>query len=1009
MIKLLTMAVLAEGITHIEDLSNGEFIRTVETMREKIVTEKLDGANLWFGLDDTGLFTSREGKSPKRGRFYDVGDYPSGANNNGFRAAHLAVEKMESIIRKYLKEGDMVEMEVLYGRQPNTVTYGVEGKNFIVIIRGVNGTPEERVQNLSAAVNGKKVQVESTIVSSGDGDSLESNDEVMTWEFTSVAPLPAKKVDTAKTTKLLDSMKTFLKAKNVEFSDMTNGEVAELSLTSIPKDRREAAKAEREAVNQEILDNYKLPIKELLLTGLVRKIKPMLQDKNLHPAEDIGVEGVVVRDPVTGSMTKIVDKDVFTAINTFNSAVRSQIAGLVRTTDKEAPIESRGGSFGEAKIRIAELLGAKELAMSSGVKRYITKFKKSDPGATALELTKNLNITSVNALRTKIAAILGNSIQEVDGILGQFKKDADTYTLKLKTGKDIGLSPEVMKRTLTAFAETKKDIKDIQQSVLKSRTATDLIMALYGKTIESLFDGGSEMKESTYRPLIASFVNEDEGGGEATGTGSNPAAATTSGAIAPLEFKLFKNKIVKRRKRNWSKPKKFPMPDYAAKARAGSFSLIKSVSEDFNTSQSMQFAKDVDDSAAGQSDVEFKQLRNNVNVGNNVTQMDVNRYLNKAHDVNDEVDTVTFGLEMDDGSIVKVYVATADSDEFEKMMSTMLGRYDDIEEVINLAGDKFDIVDVEWPEEMKVHDAPDDNEGADASIEDESPEIDMEVDASYDEPEGQESSDEIDTEVDGEESEVADEPEGEESDEEEEDGEEEEEEEEERDEFGQPLKDKKKKKEKTEEALQQVGRLILEMHALSEDGDNFTNPAIESVKDLLISLGIDVNANRSFIFQAKRLASRNAPQTVLARSGPVLQKLKMAVDQLNKQIAASTRIKPEDKAQIAAATTQEKFTLLGSLLAESDDRWLIADLKSLGFQVSTRGIMIKMDSDEAEKLHIAIDQGKPVSVVGEGGKRFMFKPLDGGAYEVSEKGKSTKTKIMTAEYVDILSNELAGK
>src|SRR5690606_38859929 len=113
-------------------------------------------------------------------------------------------EKVENIIRKYLKVGDTVEMEVLFGRQPNTVTYGVEGKSFIVIIRGVNGTPEERVQNLANALNNKQVTVESTIVSSIDGDRLDFNDEKITWKFTKVAPIAAENINTKEAMKLLD-------------------------------------------------------------------------------------------------------------------------------------------------------------------------------------------------------------------------------------------------------------------------------------------------------------------------------------------------------------------------------------------------------------------------------------------------------------------------------------------------------------------------------------------------------------------------------------------------------------------------------------------------------------------------------------------------------------------------------------------------------------------------------------------------------------------------------------
>lgn len=748
---LLRHSVLVEGITHLEELSLDDFIKTVETLKNKVVTEKLDGANLWFGIDESGLYTSREGKSPKKGRFYSVDDYAMVSNYNGFRAAHLALEAVESTIRKHLQEGDAVEIEVLFGRQPNTVTYGSDDKNFIVILRPVNETPQERVDALSRALNNKRVKVESTIVSSPDGDAVELDDVQMVWEFTDVKPIDTRKVDTSQAQDMLKQLKSYLSKKNEQLSNLTNKEVAELSLTSIPKEQREAAKKERERVNAFIMNEYKVPIKELLLNNFVRKIKPFLQSKDLHPAEDIGVEGVVVRDPETGEQTKIVDKDVFTAINTFNSSVRAGVAGLVRTLDQDAASEMRGGEFGQAKIRIADLLGAKDLALSSGAKRFAAKFKKNSADETAKAIADSLNISSFNSTKVKIIAVLKNAVENINAMLDGFKKEAGEYKLKLKTGKEIGLSPEVMKKTLTAFAETKKDINEVISAVSKSADASQLVMALYGRTIQSLFDEGDKNVKESFK-LLRSISEEGEGGGDA-GAGApsgdapsggqmpTPVAgggtqATTAGAIAPFAGKLFGNKLIVRRKRNFVKPKKFPAP-YALTPVKEKYSLIKSVSEDWAHVTDMKFATDVDDSAAAQTDVEFKQLRNNVQMGDNVSQSDVNNYLDKAHELNDEVDTVTFGMETDTGAVIKVYVNAQQADEFEKALSELLGEEDDVEEAINKMAEKFDIVDVEWPPEMQpsAEQPTEDDLPSDDELSSEEPPADEELDIPDEEPE----------------------------------------------------------------------------------------------------------------------------------------------------------------------------------------------------------------------------------------------------------------------------------
>ncbi len=71
-------------------------------------------------------------------------------------------------------------------------------------------------------------------------------------------------------------------------------------------------------------------------------------------------------------------------------------------------------------------------------------------------------------------------------------------------------------------------------------------------------------------------------------------------------------------------------------------------------------------------------------------------------------DTVTFGLEDEDGNVIKVHVRADQAKEFETALANMLAGQDEneddennsleIAEVIFNLKDKFDIVDAEWPE-----------------------------------------------------------------------------------------------------------------------------------------------------------------------------------------------------------------------------------------------------------------------------------------------------------------------
>ena len=108
-------------------------------------------------------------------------------------------------------------------------------------------------------------------------------------------------------------------------------------------------------------------------------------------------------------------------------------------------------------------------------------------------------------------------------------------------------------------------------------------------------------------------------------------------------------------------------------------------------------SSDVVNKATASDDVAFSLMRNTINASGNVSGSDIANYIERAEELNDEVDTIPFGLETDDGQIVKVYVNAEQADKFEAAMKNMLGLEDDIEEAINRLTTEFDIVDVVWP------------------------------------------------------------------------------------------------------------------------------------------------------------------------------------------------------------------------------------------------------------------------------------------------------------------------
>ena len=129
-------------------------------------------------------------------------------------------------------------------------------------------------------------------------------------------------------------------------------------------------------------------------------------------------------------------------------------------------------------------------------------------------------------------------------------------------------------------------------------------------------------------------------------------------------------------------------------------------------------SSDVVDKAKAGDDISFSLMRNTINANGKVTGSDVADYIERAEELNDEVDTIPFGLETDDGQIVKVYVNAEQADSFEEAMKKMLGMEDDIEEAINRLTTDFDIVDVVWPRSDDEDGEAEDDPDADLSIDD---------------------------------------------------------------------------------------------------------------------------------------------------------------------------------------------------------------------------------------------------------------------------------------------------
>lgn len=494
---------LNEGLTNLEDLDAQAFIDLLRNLHTLQATEKLDGTALWLGVDGGRIYTSRPNAKPSA-RFYAASDYPYLSSNNGLRAAHAALEEKKREITTTLSDGEQVELQVIFGRQPNAVAYGLDDHNYIVIIGGAGETSDVKAAQLSALLNNQQVTVKVTTVESPDGTNLDRKITSQNFRFTELKPLKTDKLKDSKLDKIVAELEKFMSAAS-PVKGLSNQELITTSLTSIPQEDRPAAKSARETVLAEIKTKFKKLAKKEILATLVTSAKSALGAAELAGDEDVGVEGIIIHDPSTGAKIKILDDETFGTINDFNFAMRNRIGGQVKSIDPSASIEARGGLLGIMRIRIAELIGNPQLATARGAREIFAANAGDTVPDTIKKVADILNGSDPTGTKNKIIAIIEATLTELASLLDSFTRTHNdpekAYRLKLKSGKSIGLSDSVVKRTLVAFAEAKRNLEELKTNVKGADSFPQLVSVLYGRAAKDLH-GGEEVSEGLVEEVL---------------------------------------------------------------------------------------------------------------------------------------------------------------------------------------------------------------------------------------------------------------------------------------------------------------------------------------------------------------------------------------------------------------------------------------------------------------------------------------------------------------------------
>ena len=451
---------LLENVVQIEDLKLPEFLHKIQNLATLDLKKSAKGMNFFFGVDEEGqLYSSKYGEEDK---FYSTLRYTKEPDNNAFIGAHKFIFKFKQKLEKIIKPGEIIESKVQFFE--NTF----DKVNKLVLMKG------EHLSEIADLLDKK------TLIRSQQTFSLEGN-STSTIERPSYWILSRQKkadVDLSGIKDEIEKLKTYLEKPCAVDEKMTNYELAQVNLGSIPMDKRAVYKTEREKINDYILTNFKLPIKNELLSKN--------DDMEIHGDDD---ETIEIKD---NSILK----------NNFFLQAKHELSGIIRTSDPNAKLELRGGLYGEVLQRIATLFGIPEMANIQSAEKVFRGLQGDEAEDTAENFAKSLGTKNFYAIKTKLIAVFNNLHKDIGEKLDQFNHDADSYELKLSDDLTLKYTKDDKQANLDAFGAINDEIAHILHELKISHTMTDLVMIIFKRALELVHkDVVKESMSANYQSL----------------------------------------------------------------------------------------------------------------------------------------------------------------------------------------------------------------------------------------------------------------------------------------------------------------------------------------------------------------------------------------------------------------------------------------------------------------------------------------------------------------------------
>lgn len=334
------------SIPHIEELPPRKTLEILANFWDYEATEKLDGSQLLFGIDEDGFYTSRETKGGLR--IYNVDDYELSFRNTYIRSAHIALESVLPILKDAgLTVGCQVEVEVLYGEFPNVVQYSPD-RSFIIFLRATEGNVD--IDHIRVKLADQSLTIPLIAPFTLDGKNIDYHEVSNVWEFARSPIIKIAEEVEKKRVDVLQHLEEYLyqpyneHCSHIEFME-----------TPLNKRMTWADPKNNWRNQQKVLGDTKF-FMTMQMKAIVRKFKDELLIETRMRHSQFGpttgwIEGLVFRHRETGQMFKVVDKEIFLTVKDFLWAERNKLFKLKSFNEED--LDNRLDKYEKEKDKLS--------------------------------------------------------------------------------------------------------------------------------------------------------------------------------------------------------------------------------------------------------------------------------------------------------------------------------------------------------------------------------------------------------------------------------------------------------------------------------------------------------------------------------------------------------------------------------------------------------------------------------------------------------------------------------